>query len=158
MVNNFYYKNIRFWDLTMHIMQIGYNGDNFIKKLDEDSRVNRVNIKGKIYEPIKIKIVMEPLKDTLVKVLNWHNNEMDNHAAQSLAKGLRYTNITVLNLYNSKIGSVGAKYLADNLKETYITDLCIAANNIEDEGIKHLAECLKNTNIISLDIAKWYKK
>lgn len=150
MVNYFYNNNIRFWDL---IMQIGYNGYNLIKKLDGDSRVNRVNIKGKIYDPIKIKIVMDALKDTPVKILNLHNNEMDHYAAQSLAQGLQYTNITVLNLYNSKIGSVGAKYLADNLKDTYITHLCIAANNIEDEGVKHLAECLKNTNIISLDIA-----
>ena len=61
MFNNFHYKHVQFWDLTTHVMQIGYDGCNLIKKLDEDPTINRVNIRGKIYDPIKIRIIMNAL-------------------------------------------------------------------------------------------------
>ena len=124
--------------------------DDLIKVIEQSTVLERLNLSGNNLTLADGKLAKAIAKNTSLKVLSLHNNNIGTKGAKHLADILKKNNtLEVLGLNSNHIGNTGAKFIADMLavnKTLQVIEL--DKNNIGDKGALSIATSLfLNTGI-----------
>lgn len=140
--------------LSVNQASIGLDGmQDLAKVLNEDETLMDLNLGVNLMGVEAATILVDALKDKVLKKLYLNANKLGDEGAKMLAERFNQPNhwqLDELILAANHIDKKGAVALANALKDnTTLNTLDLRGNAIQDDGAKEFAELLKNNNTLS---------